>query len=190
MPRIEAATVAEHHLMRRAALIEAASDLLAHEGVDAVTLAAVGSAAGLARSSVYQYFDSSADVLAALVEEAIPRAAASMEAAVRSVEGPEERVVAWVHAYLAAATEPTHRALADLGGLGLPPECRVRIDELHAAQAAPLVHALSDLDADDPELTAGLIEGIARAAAARINAGAPAEPVRRRTMDFVRAALR
>ena len=190
MPRIEAATVAEHHRMRRAALIAAASDLLAGQGVRAVTPAAVGAAAGLARSSVYQYFDSSGALLAAVVEAAIPQAAASMETAVRSADGPQDRVLAWVRAYLAAVTDPVHKALTDLSGLALPPGCRARIDELHAAQAAPLVQALSDLGAPDPELTAGLVEGIARAAAGRINSGSPAELVQRRTLDFVRAALR
>ncbi len=52
MPRIDAPTVAEHHQMRRAALMAAAGDLLATQGVESVTLGAVGAAAGLARSSV------------------------------------------------------------------------------------------------------------------------------------------
>jgi AcrR family transcriptional regulator len=189
MPKIEAATVVEHHQMRRDALIGAAAELLAREGVEAVTLAAVGSAAGLARSSVYQYFDSSGAVLAAVVEAAIPRAGASMATAVESAATPEAKVLAWVSAYLVAVTDPAHRALAGLGGLNLPTECQDRIDALHAAQAAPLVSALTDLGADDAHLTAALIEGVARAGAERINAGASPERVHRRTTHFVRAAL-
>ena len=189
MPRIEAATVAEHHQMRRAALIDAAADLLAREGIEAVTLGAVGSAAGLARSSVYQYFDSSGALLAAVVEAAIPRAATSMATAVESASGPEARALAWVRAYLAAVTDPAHRALADLGGLNLPAGCQERIDALHAARAAPLVSALTDLGTDAPELTAALIEGIARAGAERINAGASPDDVQRRVIHVVRAAL-
>lgn len=189
MPKIEAATVAEHHQMRRAALIGAAADLLARDGVEAVTLAAVGSAAGLARSSVYQYFDSTGAVLAAVVEAAIPRAAASMATAVESAPDPRAKVLAWVRAYLAAVTDPAHRALADLGGLTLPSECQDRIDALHAAKAAPLVSALTDLGTDDPQLTAALIEGIARVGAERINAGASPERVQRRVAHFVSAAL-
>ncbi|MGB8020339.1 MAG: TetR family transcriptional regulator, partial [Candidatus Nanopelagicales bacterium] len=80
MPRIDAPTVAEHHQMRRAALIAAANDLLATEGVEAVTLGAVGAAAGLARSSVYQYFDSTGSLLAELVEQEVPRATAHLAA--------------------------------------------------------------------------------------------------------------
>ena len=190
MPKIEAATVAEHHQMRRAALIDAAAELLASQGVEAVTLAAVGSAAGLARSSVYQYFDSSGAVLAAVVEAAIPRAAASMASAVQSAADPQARVLAWVRAYLAAVTDPAHRALADLGGLNLPAECQERIDALHAARAAPLVSALTELGTDEPDLTAALIEGIARAGAERINAGASSERVHHRIAQLVRAALR
>ena len=56
MPRIDAPTVAEHHVMRRDAIIAAARDLLGTAGASAVTPAAVAGRSGLARTSVYQYF--------------------------------------------------------------------------------------------------------------------------------------
>lgn len=190
MPRIDAATVAEHHLKRRRALLAAAAALMASDGVEAVTLGAVGAAAGLARSSVYQYFDSSAALIAAVVEDAIPRAAAELARAVAAEQTPGAKVAAWVRAYVAAVTDPAHRALAEVGGLTLPADCQERIDALHAARAAPLVAALSELGTRDPALTAWLVEGIARAAAERINDGAPPEHVQRRTLQFVADALR
>ena len=98
-------------------------------------------------------------------------------------------MLAWVRAYLAAATDPTHRAISDLGTLGLPAECRQPVAALHAAQAAPLVDALATLGVDAPELTAAFVEAITRAAAGRINAGGQAEPIQRRTVEFIHAAL-
>ena len=188
MPRIEAPTVVEHHQMKRAALLEAATEIVTTEGVEAVTLAAVGAAAGLARSSVYQYFDSTASLLAAVIEAAIPRAAAQMAAAVARAGTPEAKVTTWVRAYVRAATDPHHRAIAT-GELGLPDECRARIVELHAAQAAPLVAALNALGTPDPELVAALVEGMARAAAERINNGSTPGQVLARTLQVVRAAI-
>ena len=61
MPKISAPTVAEHRVRQRDALLHAATELLVDGGVSAVTPAAVGAAAGLARPSVYQYFSSGAD---------------------------------------------------------------------------------------------------------------------------------
>lgn len=189
MPRIEAPTVAEHHQMRRAALIAAAGDLLATKGVEAVTLGAVGAAAGLARSSVYQYFDSTGSLLAALIEQELPRATAHLTAVVARAGDPAEKVETFVKASLRAATDENHRALAALDWADLPPECRARLAQLHQEQLAPLVDALADLGARDPQITASLIYGLVRSAAAAINTGTPRTRVTRETLVLIRTGL-
>ena len=189
MPRIEAPTVAEHHQMRRAALIAAAGDLLAADGVEAVTLGAVGAASGLARSSVYQYFDSTGSLLAAVVEQEIPRATAHLAAVVARAGDPAEKVEAFVKASLRAATDDNHRAMTALGWADLPPQCQTRLAELHREQLAPLVGALTDLGARDPQITATLIYGLVRAAATAINTGAPRTRVTRETLSLIRSGV-
>ncbi len=189
MPRIDAPTVAEHHQMRRAALMAAAGDLLAAHGVESVTLGAVGAAAGLARSSVYQYFDSTGSLLAALVEQELPRATAHLAAVVARGGQPADKVEAFVKASLRAATDDNHRALAELGWADLPQECQARLAELHQEQLAPLVDALAELGARDPEITAALIYGLVRAAATAINAGTPRTRVTRETFALIRQGL-
>jgi AcrR family transcriptional regulator len=189
MPRIDAPTVAEHHQMRRAALMAAAGDLLATQGVESVTLGAVGAAAGLARSSVYQYFDSTGSLLAALVEQELPRATAHLAAVVAREGDPTEKVEAFVKASLRAATDDNHRAVAELGWADLPQECQTRMAELHQEQLAPLVDALAELGARDPEITAALIYGLVRAAATAINAGTPRTRVTRETLALIRQGL-
>ena len=85
MPRIEAPRVAEHHARQRRALLDAAHALLAETG-EAPSMAAVGRRAGLARSSVYQYFDSPGALLHAVVTDVFPTwmcAAAALAAAVK-----------------------------------------------------------------------------------------------------------
>jgi AcrR family transcriptional regulator len=189
MPRIDAPTVAEHHQMRRAALMAAAGDLLATQGVESVTLGAVGAAAGLARSSVYQYFDSTGSLLAALVEQELPRATAHLAAVVAREGDPTEKVEAFVKASLRAATDDNHRAMEELGWADLPQECQARLAELHQEQLAPLVDALAELGARDPEITAALIYGLVRAAATAINAGTPRTRVTRETLALIRQGL-
>ena len=72
MPRIRAATVVEHREMQRRALLDAARELVAGGGIAALTFPALAKATGLARSSVYEYFKSRADVVEALVAHEFP----------------------------------------------------------------------------------------------------------------------
>src|SRR5665811_1213333 len=97
MPKISAPTVAEHRSRQRKALLHAATKLLVDGGVNAVTPAAVGAAAGLARPSVYQYFSSGADILAAVIEDAFPRANEELRVALESANGPAEQPVSYTH---------------------------------------------------------------------------------------------
>jgi AcrR family transcriptional regulator len=189
MPRIDAPTVAEHHAQRRAALLAAAEELLAEQGVDAVTPAAVGSRAGLARSSVYQYFASAPAILAAVVEDAFPRATDQLRVAMDEAETPGAQVDAYVTTALALAGDRTHRSLRALAVADLPPQCQSRMDELHRAQSEPLVDALRALGERDAALTARLVSGVVRAAAQAIAEGAPAARVTRRTLALIHEGI-
>ncbi|WP_139275679.1 TetR/AcrR family transcriptional regulator, partial [Mangrovactinospora gilvigrisea] len=100
MPKISAATVPEHRAQQRAALIRAAVDLLAEQGVTAVTPAAVTARAGLARPSFYQYFPSSAALLAAIVEDAFTAADVAVAQALDAATEPRARIDAFVRAEL------------------------------------------------------------------------------------------
>lgn len=189
MPRIDAPTVVEHHAQRRAALLAAAEELLAEQGVEAVTPAAVGARAGLARSSVYQYFASSPAIVAAVVEDAFPRATEQLRTSMAAAATPAEQVDAYVTTALRLAGDRTHRSLRALAGADLPEHCRARMDELHRAQTAPLVDALKALGTPDPALTAALVSGVVRAAALAVAEGAPAARVTRRTLALIHEGI-
>ncbi|MFN8147396.1 MAG: TetR/AcrR family transcriptional regulator [Candidatus Nanopelagicales bacterium] len=189
MPRIDAPTVAEHHAQRRAALLAAAEELLAEQGVEAVTPAAVGARAGLARSSVYQYFSSSPAIVAAVVEDAFPRAIEQLRAAMAATTTPAEQVDAYVTTALRLAGDRTHRSLRALAVADLPEHCQARMDELHREQTTPLVDALKALGAPDPALTAALVSGVVRAAAQAVAEGAPAARVTRRTLALIHEGI-
>ena len=67
MPRIAAASLAENRARRTADLLQAARQLHAEAGIGAVTIAAVAGRTGLTRSSVYEYFDSTASLRSAAI---------------------------------------------------------------------------------------------------------------------------
>ncbi len=190
MPRISAPTVAEHRVRQRDALLRAATELLVAGGVNAVTPAAVGAAAGLARPSVYQYFSSGADILASVIEDAFPRANEALRVALESANGPAERLDTYVRESLRLARDGAHRPAAALAAAQLPDECMARLRELHHEQAAPFLRALQELETPDLELTAQLLGGVLEAAMRAIESGASLDAVTERTLTLVRAAVR
>lgn len=189
MPKITAATVAEHRANQRDALLAAARHLLITEGPHAVTPAAIGERAGLARSSVYKYFDSTAGILAEVVEDGFPRWAEAVRTAVDAQHDPRSRVVAYLRANLGLVASGEHRLAAALAGVDLPSQCRDRLQELHRELTAPLVDALADLGAADPEVLAALVRGVIDAATRLIDAGAPADRVIAPAVALVEAGL-
>jgi len=189
MPKISAPTVAEHRVRQREALLQAAIDLLVHAGVSAVTPAAVSAAAGLSRPSFYQYFPSGAGILAAVIEDAFPRANAALKEALGSASGPAEELDTYVRVSLRLAHEGAHRPAAALSAAQLPDQCRARLRELHQEQAAPFMRALKDLGAPDLQLTAQLLGGVLETAMGAIESGASLTSVTERTLTLVHAAV-
>ncbi len=188
MPKISAPTVAEHRVRQRDALLQAAIELLVSGGVKAVTPAAVSAAAGLARPSFYQYFSSGAGILAAVIEDAFPRANAALMDALKSADGPVEELDTYVRVSLRLAHDGAHRPAAALSAAQLPDECRARLRELHQEQAAPFMRALTELEAPDLQLTARLLGGVLEAAMDAIESGASLSVVTERTLTMVHAA--
>lgn len=189
MPKIDAPTVAEHHRRRRDALLAATERLLAEGGVDGVTLGAVGAQAGLARSSVYQYFDSAPALLAALVEDRMPRSLARLHADTAAAADPAGRVDAFIRSALRTTTDTTHRALSALADADLPADCAARLAELHLDQLAPLRTALADLGTPDPELTAQLVMSLVEGATRAVVRGAELDAVVDRTLALIHTGL-
>ena len=188
MPRIDAPTVAAHHAMRHDAIVAAARETLVAEGVSAVTPAAVAAQAGLARTSVYQYYPSTGALVAAAVEAIFAEANAVLSGVVGRVGDPRERI----HRYIAAALElaaRNHGPFHPLSIVDLPPMCRARVRELHEELLAPLHAAVEDLGVGDPEIVVGLAFGAISAAAQLVDHGTDLAAATDRTVRFVDAGL-
>ena len=185
MPKISEPTLAEHQARQRSGLLDAAMAALADEGVSAVTPGAVGKRAGLARASVYQYFDSSAALLAAAVEEAMARQICEISEALAMAEGPAAAVEAYVKIVLDRAGSIAWRAVHALERAELPAMCRMRLEELKDAARSPLQRALAELRVAQPELSAVLVAGACDAAAQMADARMPRESLRAATLEFI-----
>ncbi|WP_067823071.1 TetR/AcrR family transcriptional regulator [Actinomadura kijaniata] len=165
MPRISEPTVAEHRARQLRTLLDAARALVAEEGIEALSLAALARRVGLSRPSLYEYFRSKDDLVAAIVEEELPRWAAHVE---RALAGPPDlvaKVDAYIRAQLEVMTDGRHAAAVQLVEHALAEPARERIRDGHAQLLRPLVAALADSGIPEPELRAELIQGIVEAAA-------------------------
>jgi AcrR family transcriptional regulator len=189
MPRISAPTVAEHRARQRAHLVRAGLDTLAERGVEAVTLAGVGQRVGLARSSVYEYFSSTAQLLAAVLEAGFADWAEQVRQDVDGVRDPLARVDAYVHRTLQLVAAGQHKPLAALGRANLDAEARAGIARSHQALVAPLTSALTELGLADPTLLAALLQGVVDAASRQLELGHHADTVIPTTTALVHAAV-
>lgn len=170
MPRIRAATVAEHRAAQLRALLDAGRRIVAETGRPP-TLSGVAAAAGLARSSVYEYFSSADDLLAALVEDITPRWAARVRAEVSQADSPADAVLAYVHANLAQVAEGEHAIIAALATIAPGHVTGERARAMHEALSGPLLEALEALGVADVPLVADQIDAVVRAASRQIEDG-------------------
>ncbi|HEX5087827.1 MAG TPA: TetR/AcrR family transcriptional regulator [Nocardioides sp.] len=159
MPRIDAPTVAEHHARQRRALLDAARALLAETG-QAPSMAEVGRRAGLARSSVYQYFDSPHGLLHAVVADVFPDWASRVQHQVDQAGSPGERVWAYVEANIALFASSEQAVAEALARVVDPSVLRGPMQDFHAQLQVPLREALEDLGEPDVARMAETIDAL------------------------------
>ncbi|MCX4790149.1 TetR/AcrR family transcriptional regulator [Streptomyces sp. NBC_01221] len=171
MPRIRAATVAEHHAQQRLALVRAARELLEGGDAEAVTFTAVARATGLARNSVYKYFPGRPELLAAVVEDAMPRWTDVIRSRMSAAGTPEEKIAAYVSSQLELVRVGEHRIAQALAGVRDAAVVRESAVRAHRELLTPLIGALTELGEEDPRRTALLLQGIVNAATTAIESG-------------------
>ncbi|WP_341719389.1 helix-turn-helix domain-containing protein [Micromonospora sp. FIMYZ51] len=159
MPRIQAATVAEHHARQRRALLDAARALLAEEE-RAPSMAAVGRRAGLARSSVYQYFTSADELLAAVVADVFPKWASQILNRVMAAPTPATRVWAYVAASVDLFASSEQAVARVLTQVVEPRLLQGPMEQFHAQLQVPLRQALADFGEPEPETMAQLVDSL------------------------------
>ena len=95
-------------VMTRAAIVDAASKLLEDSGPEAVTLRAVGEAAGVSRSAPYRHYADKAALMRALAERALRQIARRIRHGAEHHQGEWQRLRAGCQAYIDYAVERPH----------------------------------------------------------------------------------
>ena len=170
MPYRRTENVVRRLAAREQAILDAATALAAEHGMAAVHIAAVAERAGIAAGTVYRYFPSKIDLVAALIEALSQRELAAMRAAADAAPGPLSALAACI-ATFAARARYARRLIWAATGEAVEPQLdglrrafrQALAAELSARiQAAGAGRHLPELDADvvAPAIIGALMEGL------------------------------
>ena len=187
MPRITAATVAEHREQRRDALLDAAAQVLREKGD--VTVGAVASRAGISRTAVYEYYNSAADLIADVLVDELVAWIDHLEAVVEGIDQPVDRLRVWVTTALSYVADGRHALVRAAGHSDLPPVRRAQVQELHRRLASSVTGALAELGVAHPEQQAAYVWSVTDAATRRIEAGLDADQEIEAALRFILAGI-
>jgi len=190
MPRISTESLAQHRDWRRNQLIEAAAAIALESGGDSITVAAVAQRAGLSRTSVYEYFASSSDLIADLIIEELHSFALTLGEAVAGINDPAEAIEGWISASLDYVADGRHLLAKALNAADLPQERSAAIGAAHRGLLAPLTQNLQALGVKDIHQALSLIQAATDVATKRIESGNDAESEISMTSRFCIAGIR
>lgn len=189
LPRITAATLADHQANQRRAVLDAAREILAEVGGGALSLSKVAARVGLARSSLYQYFDSRQDLLDALVEDLFPRWLQLVTGAMDGEPSPALRVLAYANANLRLVADGEHAVAGALAAASPGADFAERSRVMHDQLSAPLTEALEALGVPNPSATAELVNAVVHKASRMIESGISLEDTSARVEEILRPFL-
>ena len=190
MPKIQAPTLVLHRELRRQQLMGAAMELALAGGAGSITVAAVAAKAGLARSSIYEYFSSSADLVADLVIDELASYTRRLCAAVTGATDPYLRIELWITESLRYVADGRHMLVKSLNTISTPDERKDEIIMGHRRMMAPLNQSLVEIQVADVRIASALLASVTDAASIRIDAGNDAGLEIQSAVKFALAGLR
>jgi len=182
---------------RHDAIIAAANSLAAEAGINAVQIGPVSQRAGVATGTVYRYFPSKTELVAALVASVSERELAAMRRAADAAPGPLSALAAVLTTFAARALSHPKLAFALIAEQadGAADEARLAFrKDLAAELGKRLTTAMTgghfpdqDVAIAAPALLGALIEGLVGPLAAAPNPSAGRETVQAITLFALRA---
>jgi AcrR family transcriptional regulator len=190
MPKIHTAKLAQHRDWRRQQLIDAAAAIALESGSSAVTVASVAERAGLSRTSVYEYFASSADLIADLIIEELNGFVKVLTDSISDPKNSEQAIAQWIEAALRYIADGRHMLAKALNATSTPSDRASEIGLAHRALLASLNNSLKELGISDIPQALAFIQSATDVATKRIESGADADHEIASTTAFCLAGLR
>ncbi len=190
MPKITAPTLVEQRAWRRSQLLDAASAIALENGPTSITVSTIAARAGLSRTSFYEYFASSSEIVAELITDELNDFTEFLTQRVASVSAPEDAITAWIEGSLEYVADGRHLLARALSTLEISTERSMQIGIAHRKMLAPLATPLSQLGITDVRQALALIHATTESATRRIEAGVEAASEIESTRNFIVAGLR
>ncbi len=190
MPKITAPTLVEQRAWRRSQLLNADTTIALENGPTSITLSTIAARAGLSRTSFYEYFASSSEIVAELITDELNDFTEFLTQRVASVSAPEDAITAWIDGSLEYVADGRHLLARALSTLELSTERSMQIGIAHRKMLAPLATPLSQLGITDVRQALALIHATTESATRRIEAGVEAASEIESTRNFIVAGLR
>lgn len=190
MPKISAPTLVEQRAWRRSQLLDAASAIALENGPTSITVSSVAARAGLSRTSFYDYFSSSSEIVAELITDELNSFTQYLNEKVAEVSAPEEAVTAWIEGSLEYVADGRHLLARALSTIELSADRSTQIGIAHRKMLAPLSAPLAQLGIRDVRQALALIHATTESATRRIEAGMDAASEIESTRSFIIAGLR
>jgi AcrR family transcriptional regulator len=170
MPYRQTENVARKLASRRETILTAARDAAAQGGMAVVQMAAIAERAGVAAGTVYRYFPSKTELVAALTAEVAEREMAALRGAANAAPGPLSALAAAIATFAVRALA-NRRVVFAFTGEPVEPEidaARTGFRHLLTAEFAKLIRAAlggghlpdQDVALTAPALVGALIEGL------------------------------
>ena len=189
-PKIQAATVVEQRQMRQRQLIDAALSIALESGAANISVAAVAKRAGLARSSMYEYFSSSADLIADLVIEELALYQKRLAQAVKGTEDPYQHIELWIAEALQYVVDGRHMLIKSLNAAAIPDFRRDEISQGHRNLMTTISAPLQEIGLTDIRGAMSYLQNTIEAASVRIESGSDSELEIRSAQIYAIAGLR
>ena len=190
MPKITASTLVEQRAWRRSQLLDAASGLALENGPTSVTVSAVAARAGLSRTSFYEYFSSSSEIVAELITDELNNFTNYLTEKVATASTPDEAITSWIEGSLEYVADGRHLLARALSTLELSAERSTQIGIAHRKMLAPLSAPLSQLGIRNVRQALALIHASTESATRRIEAGMDSASEIESTRNFIVAGLK
>lgn len=189
-PKIQARTILEQRKMRQSQIIDAALSIALKDGASSITVAAVAKKAGIARSSVYEYFSSSADLVADLVMEELSIYQELLMTAVKDVQDPYRYIELWIAEALEYVIDGRHLLVKSLNSAAIPEFRRGEIAQGHRNLMASIAAPLEQMGLEDIRGAMSYLQNTIDVAATRIESGHESTLEIRNAQKYSLAGLR
>jgi AcrR family transcriptional regulator len=174
VPKLWVNTIVAHRREVRRAILDTTAALAAEHGVAAVTMSQIAESTGIGRATLYKYFSDVESILDAWHEDHVERHLERLAEVRDRHDGPEERLLAVLHAYAETlyerarghGAEHGHAAAARHEHPGSGHAVDHRAHGRHGSEVALLVHRTGHVEGAQRRLTVFLRDVLREAAKA------------------------